>query len=549
MIAFDEHKLRDHSYRERFRQKLAEIRAVKQQHTFIAYATHRQLVSELRALYENNLKDYEICYLDNVRAFEALQSRMAPAKPHIHKARQRALQQQLALIKQKLDAEDYNLNAEAKKLIEEAEEKREAYLREYATWEQELTAYRMQLKTLMNQVWSEQFEVFKNAYQQHKADVMGEHLPTESIRLAPDTVQAAIEARTVEVNRLVEKAARVPRFMAAAAAFQDSYASYEAFTQLEGDIDRALRNRSRLRWVAIALLLALLGTGAYWGPGLYRAYNEDNAWEKSQAENSFVAYRHYLQTYPEGRYIHEARDAQLRLDYSVIPDFTDINGQLFAYEGELKMALPEGKGLAIYPNGDRYEGEWQGGIRSGQGALIEAGGDRYEGMWKFGKPDGKGTKKFANGDDYAGEWKNGLFQGRGSLTFADGSFYDGQWVAGKREGRGTFQSAERLKYTGEWKAGKREGNGTQDYADGSTYIGAWQADQRSGQGALYFPDRSQFTGQWSADQIRGEGVYTSKLRESFTGSWEGIPEQITLKDPGGNILRQGKWEDGLFMSQ
>lgn len=548
MSAFEAHTLRDKTYRKQFEQKLEELRAVRKQHTFISYATNRQLFAELQVIYDNNLKDYTLCYLDNVRAFEALKNQIQEPGSKIHQARQQELQQRLTQIGQQLEAEDYDINAGSKKLIETSAEQLETYRKEYANWEADLAAYRMQLKQVMNQVWSEQFEVYKRAYQQHKSEVMGTQLPTEAIQLAPAAVKPAIEERATETARLLKKAARTPRFLAAAEAFRDSYASYEAFQQLERDIDHALRNRSRVRTGIVAVVLALLLAGGYFGPGLYRTHNEDNAWVAAQTENTFIAYQQYLQTYPEGQYVQEAQNAQLLLDYGSIPDFTDINGESFAYEGDLEQALPEGKGTAIYVNGDRYEGEWQGGIRTGLGTLEKANGDVYEGMWKFGHPEGKGTQKFANGDDYSGDWKAGLFHGRGTLNFADGGFYDGQWVKGKQEGRGTFQSAEGLKYTGEWKGGMRNGEGTQDYANGSTYVGKWEADQRSGYGTLYFPDRSQFSGQWLADRIGGKGTYISKLREEFVGSWEGSPEEITLRDPTGRVVRQGKWEGGLFLS-
>lgn len=548
MGVFEQHKLRDQEYRSRFEQKLAEIRNVRKEHTFIAYATNRRLIEELEQIYTENIQDYESCFLLNQQAFERFQHTLEDAQSRLHKARGRELQQEVSPISKLLEAEDYNLNAASKKRIEDSIEKLEQYQQEYTGWQEDLKAYRMQLKELMNQVWSEQFETYKRAYQHRKAEVIGDQLPTEAIRLSPTAVQAAIEERSQEVNRLLTKARKTPKYLPAAQAFQDSYASYEAFQQLEQDIDKSLQGRGLIRWVAVASFALLLAAGAYFGPDLYREYNEDNFWKKSKGENTYAAYRNYIDTYPEGKHVVKAVNAQMLLEYGEIPDFTDINGDIFAYEGALIQGKPEGKGTAVYENGDRYEGEWQGGIRTGIGSLTYANEDVYEGMWKFGKPEGTGTQTFANGDHYAGDWQKGKYHGRGTLNYADGSFYDGQWINGKMEGRGTFQSAENLKYSGNWKAGKRQGNGTQDYADGSTYIGNWQADERTGFGTVYFPDRSQFAGQWNQDRIQGQGIFTSKLRESFTGSFEGTTAQITLKDATGRVVRQGKWEGGLFLS-
>ena len=70
MISFEEHMLRDQSYRDRFYGKLEEIRAVRKEHTFLAYATNKDLIEELTRLYQENLENYESCYLDNFKAFE-----------------------------------------------------------------------------------------------------------------------------------------------------------------------------------------------------------------------------------------------------------------------------------------------------------------------------------------------------------------------------------------------------------------------------------------------------------------------------------------------
>ena len=50
--------------------------------------------------------------------------------------------------------------------------------------------------------------------------------------------------------------------------------------------------------------------------------------------------------------------------------FTGTNGNKFEYIGELKDGKPNGKGKAIWPNGDAYEGEWKDGKMHGRGKIA-----------------------------------------------------------------------------------------------------------------------------------------------------------------------------------
>ena len=40
--------------------------------------------------------------------------------------------------------------------------------------------------------------------------------------------------------------------------------------------------------------------------------------------------------------------------------------------------MPDGRGIMLFPNGDRYQGEWKDGRRHGQGIYVSSDGDKYE---------------------------------------------------------------------------------------------------------------------------------------------------------------------------
>ena len=71
--------------------------------------------------------------------------------------------------------------------------------------------------------------------------------------------------------------------------------------------------------------------------------------------------------------------------------------------------LPNGEGLAVYPNGDEYVGKIQDSERVGYGTYT----------WKAAEEGHSGGK-------YEGEYKNNKKDGKGKMTFPDTGCYDGQ---------------------------------------------------------------------------------------------------------------------------
>jgi hypothetical protein len=146
------------------------------------------------------------------------------------------------------------------------------------------------------------------------------------------------------------------------------------------------------------------------------------------------------------------------------------------------------------------------------------------------------------------------------MIFADGSKYLGSWEAGLPHGHGTFSAGENTAstafgrswealstYTGDWEKGKPHGTGTMRYADDNMYQGKWASGLRQGKGKLTLSGDSFFTGTWQADSIYGEGIFMSRFREETKGIWKGRTQHIKLMDNYGLPLKEGKFENGLFV--
>eukprot|EP00920_Eleutheroschizon_duboscqi_P010876 GHVT01025573.1.p1 GENE.GHVT01025573.1~~GHVT01025573.1.p1 ORF type:complete len:852 (+),score=120.93 GHVT01025573.1:204-2759(+) len=216
------------------------------------------------------------------------------------------------------------------------------------------------------------------------------------------------------------------------------------------------------------------------------------------------------------------------------------------YVGTFVAGQPEGRGIYIWPNGDRYIGEVSGGLRHGWGHFSANNGCVYSGQWRCGRRYGLGTSTDADGTKYAGEWKDSIRAGRGTCTYPTGGSYCGAWRANNKNGFGTMvwtdpaqrytggwvagapegygrhtwlavAGVEQLRgmflpefqrlneYQGQWKAGRRQGHGVFQFSDGSTYDGAFVSDAKEGLGRLTLPDGRIYTGTFKNDRMAADG--------------------------------------------
>ena len=85
------------------------------------------------------------------------------------------------------------------------------------------------------------------------------------------------------------------------------------------------------------------------------------------------------------------------------------------YHGEFKAGHKHGKGMKLWPNGDRYEGEFVQDRKEGKGTYLWGQGpwqgERYEGAYLNDRRHGLGTYRYRTGDVYSGPWQNDIATG------------------------------------------------------------------------------------------------------------------------------------------
>ncbi|MEO0472528.1 MAG: hypothetical protein AAF206_23120 [Bacteroidota bacterium] len=544
----DAANIRDESFRAAFEAKMAEIEEVRAQNTYLAYATNRHLFSEMEALLSRNLQAYEENYAAPLRQFHALQSILEARKEDMHRLRLQKAQSLIAEIEAALEVEDYNRNADAKDLIQRLQSHLDSAQEEFTDWNQKLADWRMRLKEVMTQLWSEDYAPLKAHYQAVKEQIQGERIPTEAVMADETAIAEGISRKHEDLEELRGKLSWTPGLRKKVDDWEEMYETREAFDAFSARLISARKRHLWLRSLIMAVVIAAGSFALWYVPQLDAAQKDQDAWQVAQSTHTVASYDRYLAIYPSGAYADSAQKARLAIDDGPLPNLTNALGQSFDYEGDIAQTLPNGRGKAIYEDSSVYEGDWLAGKRHGQGILTRTDTSQYEGEWTDDQPNGKGIETRADGSRYQGNWRKGLYSGWGVKAWADSSNYRGGWVAGQPSGKGLFHFSDGRIYEGGFKEGVFHGTGKLNLPDGTVYEGKWEMGQKSGQGVMNWVDGSRFEGVWRNDSLAGSGTFTNRFREQRSGRWHGTPNSILLTDQAG-IQRRGRWEGGMFIEQ
>ena len=86
------------------------------------------------------------------------------------------------------------------------------------------------------------------------------------------------------------------------------------------------------------------------------------------------------------------------------------------YRGEFHAGRKQGKGIKIWPSGDRYEGHFVGDRKEGEGKYTwsadgPSAGQSYVGRYRNDRRNGYGVYTWPSGDRYAGQWVDDAIAG------------------------------------------------------------------------------------------------------------------------------------------
>ncbi len=538
--------IRDPHWRTQIEAKLAEIKAVREQHAYLSYMRNWHLFDQLDALKKEHQAVFETSYQVPLQRNAQLKAKLAE-NAEIHPLRLGKARKLIETIEEKLAAEDYQTNAAAIPLLDELENHLKLAQSEFGNWEKQLSDWRMRLKDLMLQVWAEDYKALKDDYKNQKQLIQENSFPRQPLAPQEAQVKAAIERRTQDWNAL-QKALRFhPRLRKRSEQWHNHYLPREQFISESKKLRRQAAVRKVATTVGLGTLVAIVTSLAYFLPRWQSAQQELAAWQNAKLQNTVEAYEIYIQAFPAGAYLDSAQSLRLALPEGKLSQQLSRDSMIYQYEGALNNAQAHGYGVAEYTDGSRYEGYWKQGQRDSFGTQTYADAAVYEGGWQEDYRSGKGKMTYPKGDIYEGNWAKDDYSGWGAFIGADGSEYRGGWQAGKPSGKGVYKYVDGSIYDGYWQEGVYQGTGRFTRADGRAYMGQWQAGKRQGEGQITWLNGARFTGVWAADSINGEGVFVNKFRAQMSGIWQGKPENIRYYDGAGNLIKQGRLEGGLFL--
>lgn len=118
-----------------------------------------------------------------------------------------------------------------------------------------------------------------------------------------------------------------------------------------------------------------------------------------------------------------------------LPPEPDHTFEGVQYYGEWANGRPaDGRGIMVFPSGNRYDGEFQNGKRNGCGTQTYTNGRQYVGQFVDDAFNGQGIWTLENGDRYIGMFQDNRCQGEGVFIFADGTLQRGIWEDGNLVG-------------------------------------------------------------------------------------------------------------------
>jgi hypothetical protein len=301
----------------------------------------------------------------------------------------------------------------------------------------------------------------------------------------------------------------------------------------------------------------------------YRARVEDRVRDAITNERSNVERRNKVISYEESSVESENDENDENDENHELVDF-DPN-RIIGYDGEVdNSGRPNGKGKAIYANGDKYVGQFVHGVREGKGTMQYHNGTKYWGWFKNNQRYGvEAVQVTATGHKYHGQFLNDVYHGLGTWTYPNGLYGTGQWENGTnkywngylneigtfeddlgiydglfrvkeskdelgftirtniREGYGVMTYKNGDIYSGNWYNNKKEsdtGNkttSTMEYNDGRVYKGYFKNDLEHGEdGVMTYPNGATYSGNWRNGMRHSRGKYRNAEDDAeYSGDW------------------------------
>ena len=146
-----------------------------------------------------------------------------------------------------------------------------------------------------------------------------------------------------------------------------------------------------------------------------------------------------------------------------IDSLTDFDGRKYSYIGEIKNKLPNGIGVAMYPEKSglsKYAGNFVNGFFEGKGVMLLENDDFISCNWERGKLLGQVTRYKKNNLFVVSEYENSAMNGKSTTIYDDGQIMEALYKNNKLEGRGIIVNDKwDIIYDNKYENGNSNGQG------------------------------------------------------------------------------------------
>ncbi|KAF4658302.1 hypothetical protein FOL46_007028 [Perkinsus olseni] len=185
-----------------------------------------------------------------------------------------------------------------------------------------------------------------------------------------------------------------------------------------------------------------------------------------------------------------------------------------------------GRGRAVYANGEIYNGVFDEGVRHGEGTYWYINGDVYTGQFQENEKHGVGRLVYTGKKVVSGEEDGEGDESRAPLC---GGTYHGQFKEGQKHGHGTYKFDNGDVYSGDWCKGQKHGSGSYVYKDGSSLKGEWKEGSLI-TGTWTLPSGLRYTGDFKENKPYGEGYWKMPCRQGHMVSGRYVHEKNSTED-------------------
>jgi serine/threonine protein kinase len=241
-------------------------------------------------------------------------------------------------------------------------------------------------------------------------------------------------------------------------------------TLQEGQGVAPAQNKKKSKvWIWLLLVLLLLGGGAAWkvSDDIKKTERDNTYYNNCRTANDF---RNYLQKFPEGRNVDQAKSKLNKL----------VNDSIARLNKQQTEPLANNQPKAPEPKPDQKKKPEKKGQSPNQGNSNSSGNSSNHSYAST--PSSKKPQIQTNEEIYSTPRNT-------TKDYDDGSRYEGSALpSGVKQGYGKLTqpgSPYKKIYTGDWKNDKRNGYGEQQFENGNKYKGNWKDDKRHGFGTMY----------------------------------------------------------------